>query len=141
MHYRIDAKTVGAAEILSDHFVPAGFKVVVLWAVYAAIFAQLDLSLFHCNFDHRHDVVTLVWHQSCVLESLIIELNNKAIFVTAFKHTLNRREVVRPLTMILVPVKNNVLHEIQFQYALFIALADNENHKWEETSVFKLRYY
>ena len=89
MHYRSHAETVGTAQIFSERFVPARLQVVILWTIDASVLAELDLGLFHCDFDHSYDVITLVGHQSRVDKSFVIELDCETILIVAFVNSFD----------------------------------------------------
>jgi len=114
---------------------------VILGAVYASIFAQLNLGLLHGHFDHGDDKVALAGNQGAILKSFIVKFNREAVVVEGFVHALNRREVIRPLTMIFVVVEEDVFHEVEFNDALLVPLAHDEDQEGEKIAVFELGHH
>lgn len=111
----------------------------ILRAVHTPVFAKLDLRLLHRHFDHGDDVITLEWDHRRVFKRLIVELHSETVFIKALVYTLNRRKMVRPLAVILVVVKKDVFHEVQFEDALLVTLTHYEYHEGEEAAILKLR--
>ena len=76
-----------------------------------------------------------------IAERLIVELHYEAVLVGSLIHALDHGEVVRPLTMVLVPVDKNVLHEVQLDDSLLTPLLHDENKPWEKLSIFDQASY
>lgn len=112
----------------------------VLWAVDSLVLLGIHLRFFHGDLDHCNNIVTLPGNQSFVTECLIVKFNQEAFISDGFVDSLNGAEMIGALTVVLVSVEENVLHEIELDYPLLIFLPHHENEKWEKVPILEHRY-
>jgi len=120
-------------QILSKLLKVVLLHILVVWIINRLRLVLLHLELLNCHLHHCHYKVCLGLHDGPIHVLLVVELDAELVVVGRNRliYALNHREVVASRTVVLVPVVQNIVYEVDLQETRLVSLRV-EHRKDEE---------